>query len=114
MQAIITNSGRVLVGNLTVADSIFSRMKGLLGKDVLSEGEGLWIKPCKGVHTFGMKFAIDVIILNREQRVIAIKNELKPHRMTTIYSGASTVLELPAATARNAKLSIGDVINFIV
>lgn len=114
MRAVINNSERTLVGNLTVADSIFSRMKGLLGKNILSEGEGLWIRPCKGVHTFGMKFAIDVIILNREQRVIAIKNELKPNRITTIYSDAATVLELPAATARDAKLSIGDVINFIV
>lgn len=112
MRAVINNSGRVLVGNLTVADSIFSRMKGLLGKDSLSEGEGLWIKPCKGVHTVAMNFAIDVIFLNRDQRVIAIKNDLKPNRMTTIYSGAATVLELPAGSARDAQLSIGDVIDF--
>lgn len=113
MRAVINNSGRALVGNLTVADSIFSRMKGLLGRDVLSKGEGLWIRPCKGVHTFGMKFAIDVIILNREQCVIAIMNELKPNRMTAIYYSAATVLELPAATARDAQLSVGDVIDFV-
>jgi uncharacterized membrane protein (UPF0127 family) len=113
MRAVINNSGRVLVGNLTVADSIFSRMKGLLGKKELSQGEGLWIRPCKGVHTFGMKFAIDVIILNRQQCVIAIKHELKPNRMTTIYPGAATVLELPVASARDAQLSVGDVINFV-
>jgi len=113
MKAVLNNSGRVLVGNLTVADSIFSRMKGLLGKDKLSTGDGLWIKPCKGVHTFGMKFAIDVIFLNRNQRVIAIKNDLKPNRITAIYFGALTVLELPADTARELQLSIGDVIDFV-
>jgi uncharacterized membrane protein (UPF0127 family) len=55
-----------------------------------------------------MKFPIDVIMLDRENRVIAIVNSLKPNRMTAIYARAATVLELPAATAAAAKLSIGD------
>jgi hypothetical protein len=112
MQAVIKNSGRILVGNLTVADSIFCRMKGLLGKEGLPDGEGLWIKPCNSVHSFGMKFTIDVIFLNKEQRVITIKSELKPNRLTAIYFGASSVLELPAGSAREAQLSVGDVIDF--
>lgn len=112
-RVVIRNSGQELVGNLIVADSILTRMKGLLGKDSLQSGSGLLLKPCKGVHTFGMRFAIDVVILDRENRVIAIKNRLKPNRMTAIYLSATTVLELPAATASAAKLSVGDFIEIV-
>lgn len=113
MKIIICNSNKVLVGNLMVADSIFARMKGLLGLTSFPKGSGIWLKPCKGVHTLGMKFAIDVIFMDRENRVIKIIKELKPNRITAIYSGAATVLELPAYTASESGLSTGDVIEMI-
>lgn len=96
-----------------VADSILTRMRGLLGKDSLPLGYGLWLKPCKGVHTFGMKFAIDVVFLDLEHRVIAMLNGLKPNRMTSIYPCASTVLELPESTVVDAQLSIGDFLDIV-
>lgn len=110
MKAVIQNSGKELVGDLMIADSIFSRMKGLLGKDSLPTGSALWLIPCKGVHTFGMKFAIDVIFIDRENRVIAISDNMMPNRMTAIYPSAATVMELPAGTAAAVKLSAGDII----
>lgn len=112
MKAVICKSDIELVGNLMVADSIFTRMKGLLGKDSLPRGSGLWLKPCKGVHTFGMRFTIDVVFLDRENRVIEVISELKPNRMTTIFPHAATVLELPASMVSEAKLAKGDIIDF--
>jgi uncharacterized membrane protein (UPF0127 family) len=113
-KAVIRNSGQVLVSNLIVADSVFTRMKGLLGKDSLPHGSGLWLNPCRGVHTFGMKFSIDVVFLNREHRVIAIINEMKPNRMTAIYPTVATVLELPATSVADAHLSTGNIIDIFV
>src|SRR5512138_71546 len=105
MKALIGYSGIELVGNLMVADSILTRMKGLLGRDSLPHGSGLWLKPCKGVHTFGMKFAIDVVFLDRDNRVIETISGLKPNRMTAVYAQAATVLELPSSTVLAVNLN---------
>src|SRR5580658_6350501 len=76
--------GRLRVANLTretvlascleVANHGSNRMKGLLGRDGLAPGEGLWIKPCEAVHTFGMRFAIDLVYLDRKKRIRKVKS----------------------------------------
>ena len=114
MRAVTRISGKELASNLTVADSVFTRMKGLLGKKSLAYGEGIWLKPCKGIHTLGMRFPIDVVVLDKNLNVIAIIDALKPNRLTAIYSKAATVLELPAHSAAKSGLSTGDVIEIIV
>lgn len=108
MQVIISSTKRVLVGNLTVADSIFKRAKGLLGRTFLASDSGLLLKPCKAVHTFGMKFAIDVVFLDKENRVIDVIETLKPNRMTAIYCHAATVLELSSGSTSQVQLAQGD------
>ena len=100
MRAFNRSSGKELVRDLSVAASVFSRAKGLLGKEVLPQGEGLLIRPCKGVHTFLMKFPIDVIFLDKNNRIIAAIEDLPPQRMTRMLFSAACVLELPAGTVR--------------
>lgn len=114
MKAVMRNTGTELVGNLMVADSILTRMKGLLGRDSLSKGSGLWLKPCNSVHTFCMKFAIDVIFLNRNNQVVNIVHNLPPNRLTRIFSEAVSVIELPALAAADAGLSKGDFVDISV
>lgn len=109
---VILQDNRILVGNLMVADSFFTRMKGLLGKSSLGLNEGLLLKRCKGVHTFGMQFPIDVIFLDRDYRVVEIIHDLKPNRITSIYSAADSVLELPAHKVRYSGISKGDFVEF--
>lgn len=58
-----------LAGRVCVADSGATRRKGLLGRAGLNEGEGLWIVPCEAVHTFRMKFALDLVFVDRKLRV---------------------------------------------
>ena len=94
-----------------VADSLFARMKGLLGRDDLPPGHCLWICPCKGVHTFFMRFDIDVLVLDRNQRVLAVITSLAPNRMSPVYARGATVLELPAHAADG--VVIGDLIEFV-
>lgn len=113
MHVIISSTKRILVGNLSVADSIFSRMKGLLGRSSLDSGNGLWLKPCNSVHTFCMKFTIDIVFLDRENRVIKVIHNLKPNRITPVCSGAVSVIELPAGSAADSSISPGDIIEII-
>lgn len=111
MKAVIRASGLEMVGNLMVADTIFSRMKGLLGTAHLPENSGLWLKPCKGVHTFGMKFTIDVVFLNKNNQVVAIVEKLRPNCLTRIIPEAATVIELKSSSAENLNLMKGDIID---
>ena len=96
-----------------VAESIFTRMKGLIGKTSLASGSGLLLKPCKAVHTFGMRFDIDIVFLDKENHVIKIIEALKPNRMTAIYREASTVLELSGGEMAKAQLTPGDYLEII-
>ena len=108
MRAFNTRTGKELSVDVKVADTLFTRMKGLLGKKELPFGEALWIKPCFSVHTFFMKFAIDVIFLNKTNQVIASVSNLSPNRMTRLYSQAFSVLELPSGTIDASNTVIGD------
>lgn len=92
---------------------MFDRMKGLLGRKSLHDGESLWIKPCNSVHTIGMRFPIDVIFLDKKNRVLAIKKNLQPNRLTPIYFKATSVLELPCGIIDTTLTNIGDEIAFI-
>ncbi len=83
------------------------RRTGLLGRSRMEEGEGLWIVPCEAVHTFGMKFAIDVVFLSRAQRVLKIRENLPPWRIAVCLR-AYSVLELPAGTVRRTGTEVGD------
>jgi len=108
MKVVNLTNNTVLAERLECADTVLARMRGLLGKDFMSPGTGLLISPCKGVHTFGMKFPIDVIFLDKNNAVIAVGNRLRPNRMTRVYFRATGVIELPAGTLETVKTNIGD------
>lgn len=108
MKACNVKNGKELSDNIQVATHLFERMKGLLGKNELRAGESLWIKPCMSIHTFFMKFPIDVIFLNKQNEVIAAIENLQPNRLTSLYPKAVSVLELPAGTIEATATVIGD------
>jgi uncharacterized membrane protein (UPF0127 family) len=113
MKAINLASKKELASNLVTADRLFTRMKGLLGRSSLMEGEALWIKPCNGIHTFGMRFVIDAVFLNRENRVVAVVERLQPYRLTRLYGDAVSVIELPAGTIDMTATHIRDEIEIV-
>lgn len=108
MKAIDTTSGKELAGSLSVAATVFSRTRGLLGKQALPLGEGLLIRPCKGVHTFLMKFPIDVVFLDRNNRVIGAVNNLQPYRLTRVLLSSASAIELPAGTLLTSDTVVGN------
>ena len=99
--------GTVLATALEVADSGPKRNKGLLGRARLADGEGLWIIPCESVHTFFMKFPIDLVYLDRERRIKKTRNAVGPWRLSACFS-AHSILELPAGTIRETQTERGD------
>jgi uncharacterized membrane protein (UPF0127 family) len=98
MRLVETDSGRVVVADLEVARTTWSRFVGLMGRPSLGSGAGLWIEPCNSIHMFFMRFAIDVLFLDRRRRVKKVMLNLKPWRVSPIVFGARTVVELPAGT----------------
>ncbi|HWK31109.1 MAG TPA: DUF192 domain-containing protein [Terriglobales bacterium] len=100
----------ILASRLRVADTHLSRLIGLIGVRTCDfhPGGALWIVPCHGVHTFAMRFPIDVVYLDSEHRVRHIEENVRPWRITPIITDAATVLELPARTAWQTGTKIGD------
>jgi len=96
--------------DVKVADSYFTRLIGLLGKTSrwMRPGRGLWIVPSRGVHTIGMLFAIDVIFLDRDKRVIHVEELLRPFRLSRVLLKAYSVLELPPHTIFRTGTRVGD------
>ena len=113
MRAYNLRNGKELSNNVVIADSLLKRMKGLIGKKEMQAGEVLWIKPCMSIHTFGMRFPIDLAFLNTKNKVTAIVNNLKPQRITRLYFKATSVLELPAGTLNTSDTRVGDEIEII-
>jgi uncharacterized membrane protein (UPF0127 family) len=98
--------------SVEVADTSIRRAVGLLGRKMLGSEQGLWIRPCSGVHTFGMAFAIDVVGLDRNLRVTRLWRNLRPNRMTTLVPRVRSVIELPAGAIDNRFIHLGDVLEF--
>lgn len=101
-----------IAGNVEVAKSGARRSKGLLGRKGLPPGHGMWIVPCEAIHTFFMQFAIDVIYLDRKNRIKKVANSVPPWRLSACLS-AHSVLELPPGAIRGSQSSPGDFVEFL-
>jgi uncharacterized membrane protein (UPF0127 family) len=101
----------MLADRALIADTSTTRKTGLLKHERLEPGEGLWIKPCEGVHTVGMKFPIDVLFLDKKRKVVKIRAAMPRWRMAACL-WAHSVLELPSGTAEATKTTRGDQLEF--
>jgi hypothetical protein len=101
----------VLATRMEVADSSPKRNKGLLGRSRLAPGEGLWILPCEAVHTFGMKFPIDLIYLDGRNRIRKLCDDVPPWRLSVCLT-AHSILELPSGTIQETETRRGDTLEF--
>ena len=95
---------------LAVAETHWSRLRGLLGvsADDFGNGGGLWIRPCRGVHTLAMRFPIDVVYLNRAGTVVHVEHNLQPWRFSPVRMQAASILELPSHTVARTGTALGD------
>lgn len=97
-----------MVSNLVLANTAWKRLRGLMGRRALAPDEALWLRPCNSIHTFWMRFAIDVIWLDRKLRIVKIVKNLRPFRLTWPASQATSIIELPAHSIARHALCVGD------
>lgn len=100
-------NGVVLADRVTVASRRLDRAVGLLGRSHLDAGEALWITPCHGVHTWFMRFTIDVIAMDADGVIVDAVPMLKPWRMRLPRPGSHSVLELAAGTLLTTPVKVG-------
>jgi uncharacterized membrane protein (UPF0127 family) len=99
--------GTVLADRLRTADTHWSRLRGLIGTPSLPAGEGLWIRPCRQVHMFWMRYPIDVLFLDETHRVVGVVEALAPGSISPKIAAAASVIELPAGTVSRAGVGTG-------
>lgn len=112
-QLVRSTDDTVVCQRTHIATSWLARLKGLLGSDGLAPDEGIWLSPCSSIHTLGMRYAIDVVFLDRALQVTAIVANLKPHRARFGPRGTHSALELPAGAAARQGLVKGDRLQFV-
>lgn len=107
LRVINQTRGQVLADRADIADTSAKRRRGLLKHAGLQPGEGLWIAPCEGIHTFAMKFPIDVLFVSRKREVVKLRPNMGRSRIALSLLAAS-VLELPAGTIQRTGTQVGD------
>ena len=97
----------IIAHKAQVANTFFSRLKGLLGTKNLEAGRGLVIRSCSSIHTIGMQYALDVLFLDEKNKVLKIVLNLPPGRLS-LCSHSSYVVELPAGVIEATGTAVGD------
>ncbi|MCK5241624.1 DUF192 domain-containing protein [bacterium] len=111
MQIVRVRDKKILAVNVVMAGRFWQRMRGWLGYSAPPLGHGLFLYPCQGVHTLGMRFALDAVYLDKQELVLRVLT-LKPWRVGPWVRGSYGVLELPAGTCAAAGCQAGDQLCF--
>jgi uncharacterized membrane protein (UPF0127 family) len=90
-------------------------MRGLIGttQSQFPSGQALWIVPCRGVHTFAMRFPLDLLYLDRERRVLDLRENVAPWRLAPLHFDTASVMELPPGAIRRSRTQKGDKIEIV-
>jgi len=113
MRLINQTQNIVLADKVFIANTVFKRAKGLLGREKFSSGEALIIEPCNSVHTFFMCFSIDLLFVDKNYRVVKALPGVMPNRITGIYWKSRLVIELPCGTIKLSKTCENDQLQFL-
>jgi hypothetical protein len=113
MKIINKTKNTLLADEVVLADTLFLRMKGLLDKKEIKKGQALILKPCDSIHTFFMRFAIDVIFVDRQYKVDLAIQCLKPWRLTPLCWKAKFAIEFPCGIIQDSHTEKGDEIAII-
>jgi hypothetical protein len=100
---------RSIAARVLRAVSLWERGAGLLALPPLQAGEALWLEPCGSIHTWGMRYAIDVVFLSRELRVLAVWRNVRPWGIAWAPRGTQIAVELLAGGA--AEVARGDLLS---
>ncbi len=109
--AINVTKGVALATELEIATSFLARSQGLLGRSGLRRDTGMLIDPCSSIHMWFMRFPIDVIFLDKKNRVVGLRRNIKPWGMAWSWRGAKTI-ELPVGVIASTRTQLGDIVAF--
>lgn len=109
-QAVNMTRESVIAQHVRMADTYLSRLFGLMGKAGLPESEGLWIVPCRDIHSCFMRFEFDAIFVDKQQQVLHLVERMRPWRVSKMVWDGHAVLELPAGAIAASGTQIGDLI----
>jgi uncharacterized membrane protein (UPF0127 family) len=111
---IVRNDNRetVLGEAIEVADTAVRKVKGLLGRECLEDGQGLLFKQCSSLHTFFMRFPIDIVFVDKNHRVLKLAANVKPFKLVAAPLRAHYAIELPADVIARSRTRVGDVLSF--
>ena len=115
MKAVKINPGKgkeIIASRVIKANNFLSRLFGLIIRKKLKDKEGFLIENCSSIHTFWMRYSIDVIFLDKKNLVLAIYHNIKPFRATSFISNAYYALELKSGTIEKTSLEVGDLVQF--
>lgn len=104
--------GVVIAQEAQFAATFGERLKGLLGRSSLSDNQALILKPCTSIHTFFMRFAIDVLFLGKDNRIVKVVQNIHPNRLSPIVWASQMAIELPAGKITQTNTQTGDSIEF--
>lgn len=113
MLVINETKNRVLAERAVYAGTFWSRLAGWMAKPQVLPGEALILSPCRGVHTFWMRFPIDVLFLDANGSVVYTLESVRPFRVSPVVRPARTVIELPPGTIGRTSTAVGDRIRVI-
>lgn len=103
---------KLLASRVTCARGFVDRLSGLLVAPKLAPGEGLWLMPCRMIHTWGMRYSLDILFLDADLRVVGSCEQLTPFRLSPLHLRARSVLELVAGTISSVEVQIGDQLSY--
>lgn len=107
MRVIDIARDKIIAERTKKAANIFQRLRGLLGSRKLIPGEALWIPHCRGIHTVGMRYSIDVVFLDQERKVVGCFPSCLPNHLGPILPRADSVLEFPEGTVQESGITVG-------
>ena len=113
LKLISKTSNAIISENVIVADSFFKRLKGLMFTKELPDQNALHIVPCNEIHTFNMKYSIDVLYLNSNNTILAIDEEMKSGKIGKRVKNAISVVELPSGKIKKSDIKIGQEVEFL-
>jgi len=113
VRALNVSKETVIASDLKEAAGFFQRLVGLRGRGRLENHGGLWMARCTAIHTFWMRFPLDVVFLDRDFIVKKTVKGLRPFRPVIMCWHAEGVLELPEGTIERAQIQIGDRVKIV-
>ncbi|KIL38352.1 hypothetical protein SD70_26860 [Gordoniibacillus kamchatkensis] len=112
MKLVQPEDGFVLAERVLPAETFWRRLRGLLFTERFPEGCCLYLRPCRSVHTFWMRYDIDVVHVDGRMRITGMEPQLAPNKRGTVFRHTEAVIELPAGTIARSRLQVGQTLQF--